>query len=85
MVSSVTELAKASVNTASVNCRRQHLRIAVTAVRNLHAGAHVWANPRCPDTQDAEFSRAKLILGPLLVSRGLLLRDELSHLTAART
>lgn len=54
------------------------LRIAVaTAVRNLYAGSSVWVNPRWPDTQDADYFRAKATLGPMLVSRGLLLREEL--------
>jgi len=50
------------------------LRLSVnTAVRNLAAGADVWQNPRWPETQDADYKRAKDLLGPKLVMIGLLL------------
>ncbi|WP_321941664.1 hypothetical protein [Paraburkholderia tropica] len=61
-------------------------RIAVaTAVRNLYAGSIVWANPRWPDTQEDDYLRAKAALGPALLSRGLLQRDELIYFTEARS
>lgn len=53
------------------------LRIAVsTAVRNLYAGTAVWINPRWPDTQDADYARAKFALAPALRSRGLIERAD---------
>jgi hypothetical protein len=49
------------------------LRLAVnTAVRNLHAGTEVWQNPRWPATHDADYRRAKDVLAPTLIARGLL-------------
>ncbi|WP_322046037.1 hypothetical protein [Paraburkholderia sp. J67] len=49
------------------------LRIAVnTAVRNFHAGADIWTNPRWPLTQNADYERAKKILAPIMIARGLL-------------
>lgn len=53
------------------------LRLAVnTAVRNLHAGSEVWTNPRWPETQHADYARAKLVLAPKLIMRGLLERED---------
>jgi hypothetical protein len=50
------------------------LRLAVnTAVRNVGAGSEVWRIPRWPATQDADYTRAKAVLGPSLVSSGLIL------------
>lgn len=49
------------------------LRLAVnTAVRNFHAGAEVWCNPRWPDTQKSDYLRAKSVLAPDLIMKGLL-------------
>jgi hypothetical protein len=49
------------------------LRLAVnTAVRNLAAGTVVWHNPRWPETQDADYLRAKDVLAPIMIMRGLL-------------
>jgi hypothetical protein len=58
------------------------LRIAIsTAVRNLHAGTSLWVNPRWPRTQEADYASAKAALAPLLVSCGLLPREELERLS----
>ncbi|MEM5403793.1 hypothetical protein [Paraburkholderia unamae] len=54
------------------------LRIAVaTAVRNLYAGATIWANPRWPETQHVDYARAKELLAPALVACGLVQRRDL--------
>lgn len=48
-------------------------RIAVmTAMRNFAAGSHVFANPRSPATQDADYADAKAVMKPKFVSKGLL-------------
>lgn len=48
-------------------------RIAVmTAVRNFVAGALIHRNPRSPDTQDADYAEAKLLLRPGLIARNLI-------------
>lgn len=51
-------------------------RLAVnTAMRNFVAGAAVWTNPRHGDTQDLDYAFAKEILGPQMLSAGLIARD----------
>jgi hypothetical protein len=61
------------------------LRIAVaTAVRNLHAGALVWTNPRWPDTQEADYMCAKDTLAAALTLHGLLPREDSSVKDARR-
>jgi hypothetical protein len=61
------------------------LRIAVsTAVRNLYADATTWSNPSCLTARDTDYWSAKLALGPALVSRGLLLGQELERLKGAK-
>ena len=60
------------------------LRIAVsTGVRNLHAGSEVWTNPRWPETQADDYARAKVVLAPKLIMRGLLERDDYAEQIAA--
>ncbi|WP_233866693.1 hypothetical protein [Paraburkholderia adhaesiva] len=55
-------------------------RLAVnTAVRNLHAGFEVWINPRFPESQDEDYALAKDMLGPKLVTGGLLTVDDLTR------
>lgn len=40
-------------------------RIAInTAMRNFHSGAHVWVNPRYPETQAGDYAAAKDLLRP---------------------
>lgn len=49
------------------------LRVAVSvAVRNLHADATIWRNPRWPETQEVDYAHAKAVLAPKLIIRGLL-------------
>ncbi|SAK62552.1 hypothetical protein AWB76_03267 [Caballeronia temeraria] len=48
------------------------LRIAVnTAVRNFRAGRTVFRNPRYPETQDADYAKAKQVMRPQLAARNL--------------
>lgn len=55
------------------------LRLAVNnALRNLYAGFEVGTNPRRPETQDADYARAKVVLAPKLIMRGLLTREDVS-------
>ncbi|WP_083654863.1 hypothetical protein [Burkholderia sp. SRS-W-2-2016] len=52
------------------------LRIAVSvAVKNFHAGAIVFTNPRHPQTQDADYAEAKRLLAPKLITAGVLERQ----------
>jgi hypothetical protein len=44
----------------------------------------VWRNPRRPATQDADHTRAKAVLGPSLVSRGLISRNDPAEIGAVR-
>ncbi|WP_395066165.1 hypothetical protein [Paraburkholderia silvatlantica] len=56
------------------------LRLAVnTAVRNLAAGAEVWRNPGWPATQHTDYRRAKEVLTPKLITRGLLCAADLDR------
>ncbi|MBN3756052.1 hypothetical protein G3N95_24130 [Paraburkholderia sp. Tr-20389] len=51
----------------------ERLRVAVNiAMLNLAAGVEVCRNPRWPATQDADYQRAKEVLEPQLIQRGLL-------------
>lgn len=45
---------------------------ATTAMRNFVAGRDVWRNPRYPETQDEDYSRAKDLLRPAMMNRGLI-------------
>ena len=48
-------------------------RLAInTAMLNFIAGASVWMNPRHPETQEADYARAKAILCPRMIAAGLL-------------
>jgi hypothetical protein len=70
--------ATATVMDPLVSALEPRLRIAVSvAVHNLHAGAVVWTNPRWPETQHADYQRAKLTLMPALLVRGLITREDL--------
>jgi hypothetical protein len=50
----------------------EHRVAVMTAVRNFVAGAVVFGNPRSPQTQDADYAEAKLLLRPGLFAKNLI-------------